>query len=182
MAAPLLGCLEPFDSSNEEWGAYMEHMDEFLIANGVDDDRKKVAVLLSTVGPSTYRLLKDLLAPTLPSTQSFDEIREVLQGHFQPKPLVIAERFKFHQRNQSESVSVVQYLAELRKLAKTCQFKAFLDEALRDRFVCGLRAQYIQKRLLSEAALDLKKALEVAQGMEGAEQTTKHMHGLPWSS
>ena len=53
MATPLLGCLEPFDSSNEEWGAYMERMDEFLIANGVDDDRKKVAVLLSTVGPST---------------------------------------------------------------------------------------------------------------------------------
>ncbi|KAL5473475.1 hypothetical protein EMCRGX_G027964 [Ephydatia muelleri] len=159
MATPLLGCLEPFDSSNEEWGAYMERMDEFLIANGVDDDRKK-----------------DLLAPTLPSAQSFDEIREVLQGHFQPKPLVIAERFKFHQRNQSESESVVQYLAELRKLAKTCEFKAFLDEALRDRFVCGLRAQSIQKRLLSEAALDLKKALEVAQGMEAAEQTTKHMH------
>ena len=38
------------------------------------------------------------------------------------------------------------------------------------------------KTLLSEAALDLKKALEVAQGMEAAEQTTKHMHGLPWSS
>ena len=154
----------------------MERMNEFLIANGVEDDRKKVAVLLSTVGPSTYRLLKDLLAPTLPSTKSFAEIREVLQGHFQPKPLVIAERFKFHQRNQSESESVVQYLAELRKLAKTCEFKAFLEEALRDRFVCGLRAQSIQKRLLSEAALDLKKALEVAQGMEAAEQTTKYMH------
>ena len=80
MAAPLLGCLEPFDSSNEEWGAYMERMNEFLIANGVEDDRKKVAVLLSTVGPSTYRLLKDLLAPTLPSTKSFAEIIHVSVG------------------------------------------------------------------------------------------------------
>ncbi|KAL5517983.1 hypothetical protein EMCRGX_G003642 [Ephydatia muelleri] len=165
-------------------GAYMERMDEFLIANGVDDDRKKVAVLLSTVGPSTYRLLKDLLVPTLPSTQSFDEIREVLQGHFQPKPLVIAERFKFHQRNQSESESVVQYLAELHKLAKTCEFKAFLDEALRDRFVCGLRAQSIQKRLLSEAALDLKKALEVAQGGQkgGAANLLPRKMGKPKTS
>ena len=56
----------------------MERMDEFLIANGVDDDRKKVAVLLSTVEPSTY--LKDLLAPTLPSTQSFDKSLGLVQS------------------------------------------------------------------------------------------------------
>lgn len=93
-------------------------MKEFLIANRVEEDRKKVAVLLSMVGPPTDCLLKDLLAPTLPSAKSFDEIHEVLQGHFQPKVLVITEWFKFHQRNQSESKSVVQYLAELRKLAK----------------------------------------------------------------
>ena len=32
----------------------MERMTEFLIVNGVEDDRKKVAVLLSTVGPSIH--------------------------------------------------------------------------------------------------------------------------------
>lgn len=57
-----------------------------------------------------------------------------------------------------------------------CEFKAFLDKALREWFVCSLRTQSIQKRLLSEATLDLKKVLEVALGMEVAEQTAKHMH------
>ena len=38
------------------------------------------------------------------------------------------------------------------------------------------------KRKGANDALDLKKALEVAQGMEAAKQTTKHMHRLPWSS
>lgn len=33
-----------------------------------------------------------------------------------------------------------------------------------------------KKRLLSAGKLDLKKALEVTQGMKAAQQTAKHMH------
>ena len=93
---------------------------------------------------------------------------------------MIAERFKFHQRSQRAEETVTQYLSELRKLAKTCDFKQFLDEALRDRFVCGLREQSIQKRLLSsEDGLDVRKALTVAQGMEAAELNSKQFHENP---
>ena len=51
-----------------------------------------------------------------------------------------------------------------------CEFGAFLDEALRDRFVCGLRSTAIQKRLLAEAALPANSALETAMAMESASQ------------
>ena len=40
---------------------------------------------------------------------------------------------------------------ELRKLALHCAFDNFLSQALRDRFVCGLNDQSIQKQLLAEA-------------------------------
>lgn len=73
----------------------------------------------------------------------------------------------FHQRNQSESESIVQYLAELRKLAKTCEFIAFLDEALRNRFVCGLRAQSIQKKVALCRKVRLEESLGGHSGNEG---------------
>ena len=40
------------------------------------------------------------------------------------------------------------------------QFKAFLEEALRDRFVCGLSEKFenIQRRLLAEEGLTWKNA------------------------
>ena len=41
----------------------MERMGEFFVANDITEDRKQVAVFLSSVGPSTYRRLKNLLAP-----------------------------------------------------------------------------------------------------------------------
>ncbi len=100
-----------------------------------------------------------------------------LNTHYEPKPLVIAERFYFHQRNQGASESVVEYVAELRRLATHCEFGTFLSDALRDRLVCGLRSAGIQKRLLSEADITLKKAIELAQGMEAAEANAKKLLG-----
>ena len=64
--------------------------------------------------------------------------------------------------------SVANYLADLRRLALTCDFSNFLDEALCDKFVSGLIDEAIQCRLLAEADLTLTKALTLAQAMETA--------------
>ena len=90
---------------------------------------------------------------------------------------MIAERFVFHQRSQQPNESAAVYVAELRRLATNCTFGDFLDEALRDRFVCGLRTVAMQKRLLTEAGLTLKKAVELAQGMEAADASAKKLQG-----
>ena len=75
-----------------------------------------------------------------------------MKDHLKPKPLTIAERFKFNHRRQQEGESIVQFVAELRKLAETFDFGAKLTEQLGDRLV-GLHSEPIQKRLLSEKNL-----------------------------
>ena len=59
-------------------------------------------------------------------------------------------------------------MADLKKLAAHCNFGTNLNEALRDRLVCGVRSVQIQKHLLSEAKLKYFKALEIAVAMETA--------------
>ena len=54
----------------------------------------------------------------------------------------------------------------LRKLASTCEFGIFLNEAQRDRFVCGLRSENCRRRLLTESDLTFSKAIEIARSME----------------
>ena len=61
------------------------------------------------------------------------DIIAVMEKHFEPKPLVISERFKFNKRVEHPSKTVSQYVAELRKLLEHCKFEAFLDDALRYR-------------------------------------------------
>ena len=41
--------------------------------------------------------LRSLLAPKLPRDESFEDLMGLLVQHFDPKPLVIAERFRFYQ-------------------------------------------------------------------------------------
>ncbi len=60
-----------------------------------------------------------------------------------------------------------------------CQFGKFLEQALRDRLVCGLRSEQAQKKLLSMDDLDFKKALQTSQATEAAETRTKEMQGTP---
>ena len=53
-------------------------------------------------------------------------------------------------------------MSELRALAHWCKFGDTLDDMLRDRLVCGVNEETIQRRLLAESGLTLKKALEIA--------------------
>ena len=128
-------------------------------------------MLLSVIGGKTYALLSNLLAPEKPAEKSFPELQEVLQVYFEPKLLVIAERFHFHWWNETVGESIAEYVAELQRLATHCKFEPYLSEALRDRLVCGIRSEGTQKRLLAEAKLDLTKAIEFALSSETAENS-----------
>ena len=105
---------------------------------------KRVPVFLTIIGKSTYALLRNLLQPSLPKDKTFEDITEILKKHYQPALSVIAERFQFHKRTQKEGESVAEYVAELKRLLNHCQFEAYLDDALRDRLVCGLRKESTQ--------------------------------------
>ena len=72
---------------------------------------------------------------------------------------------------------MAMYVAELRRLATHCAFEAYLEEALHDRLVCGLRSESTQKRLLSEADLTLARAVKIAQSMEAAHKNAQALTG-----
>ena len=48
------------------------------------------------IGGKTYALLRNLVAPDLPQDKTLPDMIAALQNHFEPKPLVIAQRFHFH--------------------------------------------------------------------------------------
>ena len=64
-------------------------------------------------------------------------------------------------------------------MAAHCSFGNYLEEALRDRLVCGLGSEATQKKLLSEADLTLARAVDIARSMEAAAQST---HSLKYGS
>ena len=147
--AVAFGHIREFELGTESISAYLERVQLYFVANDVANE-KKVAVLLSVIGSKTYVLLRSLLHPEAPKENTFDQLAKTLKEHLEPKPQTIVERFHFHRRNQEQSESVLDYIAELRRLSATCDFGGYLNEVLRDRFVCGLSNEATQKRLLTE--------------------------------
>jgi hypothetical protein len=62
-----------------------------------------------------------LTSPTKPAEKSYQEIIKLLGDHLSPKPLSIAERFRFHKRKQLEGEPINDYV-EFRSL--TASFAA----------------------------------------------------------
>ena len=132
--AGYIGKIEPFDEGQESWTNYQERLEEYFTVNEIAED-KKVSALLTLLGGKTYSLLRNLTSPDKPSTKGYADLVKLLKDHLSPKPLVIAERFRFHKRNQREGETLTHYIAELRKLAEFCKFGANLNDSLRDRLV-----------------------------------------------
>ena len=159
-----IGNVEEFDSSVESIVAYLERLQMFFEANEVADARK-VPMLLTMLGAKNYSLLRSLVAPANPKDKTYAELVEKLRAHFQPKPLVIAERFNFYRRVQAAVESIADFVAALRQLAINCEYNDFLDQAIRDKLVCGLKNEATQRKLLAEDGLTTARAVEIAQGM-----------------
>jgi hypothetical protein len=64
-------------------------------------------------------------------------------------------------------------MATLRRLAVTCQFGNVLEDMLRDRLICGILDQKIQKSLLAAKDLTLQRGIDIALSMELADENSK---------
>ena len=174
--AVAIGAIEPFAAGTTDWSTYYDRVEQYFEANSVAEN-KQVATFLTLIGGTTYKLLADLVSPNKPKDKTLKDLSDALAEHFAPKPLVITERYRFHKREQRQGESVHAYLAELRQLARYCEFGDVLDTTLRDRFVCGIRSQALCKVLLAEKNLTLKTAIDKASSLGVATRDASELAG-----
>ena len=89
------------------------------------------------------------MVPAKLSDKTYDKLVAELTAHFEPRPLIIAERFRFHKRDQKEGEKIRDYAASLQKLAEHCSFGDTLLETLRDRLVCGMQNENVYRSAFS---------------------------------
>jgi len=176
MATAILGKISEFNEEVETFDNYCERLEHFVTINKIDSD-KKVSSFISIIGPALFTTLKDLLHPKKISEVSYDDMVKILKAHFVPKCNITYERFVFYKRLQKEGESILEYSCQLKKLATKCNFGSFLNEALRDKFLCGLRSSTIQSKLLAEGdSLTFENALELALVVENADKNARYLH------
>ena len=138
------------------------------MTNDIEDDKKKRTVLVTSMGNTAHTTLRNLTAPKTPIETDWKELLKLMEEHYSPKANTIVERCKFYQRFRQTGESVSIFIAELRALADKCELGDQLTTSLRDRLVCGIADDRMQRGLLSEPYKDLTldKAVDLSMTME----------------
>ncbi|XP_042150655.1 uncharacterized protein LOC121838450 [Ixodes scapularis] len=145
------GRFEQFiEDGNEDFESDVERLEHYFQSMKVSDDLK-VLLFVTAIGKQAYRTLRTLLTPVKLEQKDYAHlVMDLREEHYAPKSMMIAERFKFNQRAQLQKETVATFTVEVKRLAATCDFWQFLDEALWDRFVAGLNDQTAQAELLKK--------------------------------
>ena len=83
------GSIGEFRQEVEEWSAYAERLEYYFAANDVAAGDKKRAILQSVCGPSTYVLIRSLVASQKPTEFSFEDLVEKVNKYI-PQPTTIS--------------------------------------------------------------------------------------------
>ncbi|XP_046744305.1 uncharacterized protein K02A2.6-like [Diprion similis] len=146
-----------FNPKKEDWEAYIERLELYLETKDITDERKKVAHLLTKIGPDMYKTIRDLCAPAKPKDKSWKEITDLVDNH---------------QSKQAPNESIADFIARLKDLALHCNF-ADLNNTLRDQLVCGVTDHGTRVALFSEEKLTYEKAVNIATTRESALRNAK---------
>lgn len=189
-SAGYIGHVGEFNPEKETFTSYCERFELFAVANdlmesSVDSEEvrnknelirvKKRAIFLTQIGPEMFSLVESVCAPEKPVSKSLKDLQQLMCGHFNPKPIEIAECFHFGTRDRHDNETIGEYIIALKKLSRHCNFGNFLMRALRDRFVCGLKNERIQNKLLNMSDLDFDRACQTACAMEMAQKQTSFL-------
>ncbi|KAL0160115.1 hypothetical protein M9458_043840, partial [Cirrhinus mrigala] len=131
---------------------------------------------------------KGTLAAFDAKSQAWEQYYEILKQFFEANGIengdrqkailisvVRAQKYKFDSCTRKPEETVIEYVAELRRLAQSCNYGATLEQMLRDRIVCGINDDRIQRLLLAEADLTFDTALKIALSVEAANQNIQDL-------
>ena len=130
-------------------------------------NQQKLSTLINYVSPSVYEFISE--APNY--ARAIDILRELYV-----KPVnVMYNRHVLITHRQSDTDTVDQYLQELERLSKNCNFanltvEEYRQKYVRDAFKNDLRSPVICQRLLESHTLTLQQAFQQARTLELAQK------------
>ena len=164
-----------FSFSNGDWTRWYKTFTVYLGAAGKlnAENKTKICVLLNCMGTDGMDVFNTFDVDMDKAT--FPEVVKLFEEHCYPLKNETFERYKFWSRNQLENETIDNYITALKNLANTCAFESQKDKMLRDKLVFGVNDSTVKERLLREASLDFKKAVDICRAAESSKSKLKQM-------
>ena len=148
------------------WRKFKRNWQNYQVAAKLnkEDGPYRCAVLLTCIGDEALEVYDGFAIDK--TTETLDIILSKFEEFCVGEPNEIYETYVFHLRQQQSDEKVDAYLAELRKLAKTCNFGAMEERMIRDRMVIGIIDDEVRKELLEKKDLTLSSCLDLVRAHE----------------
>ena len=156
--------IDPFNPSKISFELWLSLLEANFSHLEISDAEKKKNVLLVSVGTEIFAVLGNICAPDLPNIKSYDELLGLLKAHYDVKPSYHRSLLAFQQRRKKGGESLKELYADLKSLAKDCDFKEQFDARARDQLFMALESEVYFANLVAEN-LDLKsmKSIQILE-------------------
>ncbi|GBM10651.1 hypothetical protein AVEN_7923-1 [Araneus ventricosus] len=126
-------------------------------------ESRKVAILLHVISVECLEIYNTFNEV---SSASMNGILAKFEAYFVPQRNITYERQRLFLLMQREGQSVDDFITELRKQLRNCDYGSLKDYVLVDQLVRGLRESRLRERLLRISDLDIKKAVDMFHAAE----------------
>lgn len=153
-------------SAGTRWPLWISDMDIFLAATGIDDERRRLNVMLNQAG----REVRDICRTNWPTTETYKEVKEKLAQYFKPAVNEDFARYEFSMMRQGEKghagEGMEDFATRLRAAAGMCGFdESQLEREIKRQMLCGTSSEFLRKELL-----EAKKDDRVADVLKRAKE------------
>ena len=135
----------------------------------------QVAILLNTAGVEAQEIHEQFHFEDAEEAKDINKVVEKFREYCNPRKNTVYERYKFWCRDQIGEELVDKWVKDLRTVAVNCEFGEQEDSLIRDKIVFGVRDNRTKERMLREADLTLKKALELCRAAEATKSQMREM-------
>ncbi|XP_068212661.1 uncharacterized protein [Palaemon carinicauda] len=141
-------------SAAKEWRHWHKTFSYFIQECG-ENAPNKLRTFVNYVSHNVYEYIEECV--------DYDTAISTLENLYVKAPNEIFARHLLATRQQKAGETLDEFLRELRKLGKDCNFKSvsseqYREELIRDAFINGLATPMIRQRLLENKTLDLQAA------------------------
>jgi len=160
-----------------DWKRFKSQYLNYAVAADLSEKSKtkRAAVFLACVGTEAYEIFQTLDFEEDDDQTDIDKVIEAFQRHCVGENNVTYERYVFNQRTQSPGEAFDVFLADQRRLVKSCEYGDVEDSILHDRIVVGVRDDSIRRKSLQRRNLGLADAIDVCIASELASKQLKVM-------
>ena len=162
----------------EDWPRWLQRFEQFRVALGLAGaaQAQQISTFLYCMGEEAESVLTSMDI-TDDERKDYAAVIGKFEDFFKVRRNVIFEWACFNRRVQQQGETAEQYIMELYRLARTCNYGDLRDKMIQDRLVVGIRDTALSTQLQLDPELTLEKAKTKIRQREAVGQQQAELKG-----